>query len=210
MLNINEIYYLNRALDGKKIYGLDNREYLTSDLKNIEKSLIKKNFLQENGSLNKLSFIVIKNLKEFKECSKYLWINDMVVALKDNNEIIYFKKISNENVIFNKLTKDFLLYQIIKDYKFIRDYKPVEDKEEIIIYPREFIKKYASNISGEEILYIKKEEAGEIGIYNIYYIKEDRPYKYDALEGILKEINPKDIREELVIILDRGGKGDGR
>ena len=68
MLSSNELYYFNAALDGREIYAVEPMENLFNQLEgaNIKEDLIKKNLINEDGSINTLSFIIIDRLRRYK------------------------------------------------------------------------------------------------------------------------------------------------
>lgn len=70
MLTMSEIYYLNRALDGKKIYGIDSIYKAIDKQKNKinpKDSLINKKVFDKDGKINALSFELITLLVDIKK-----------------------------------------------------------------------------------------------------------------------------------------------
>ncbi len=202
MINSNELYYLNNALDGDDIYGIaSNRVF---DIKATIKSLKEKQIINENGELNDLSYLILKNLEQYKKSKEYIWINDIALSCDNSNYLIFFKKYNtkenNEEFMFKKTTKELMLLSLVKEYEFLKESNIVK---EIIDYISldDFIEKYIRNISLENRLFIKKVSGNSIKIYNIYYKENEFVYKYNVLNESRILMSAKEIRKELAQIL---------
>lgn len=203
MINAGELYYLNRALDGSSIYGINLIESLISNQENggsPRESLIKKHILEDNEDLNEKSFNIIRNLENYKKAEKHILLNDIVVSIDDTKYVTFLKKHKKEQFTFERLTKSYMVYTIIAAYPFLGEDIPTDDKTEII-EPDDLILNEISMKDSKDVLYVQKEKNKEFDICNIYY-KEDYVYKYDLLKRELRKISPRDIRLELMKIFE--------
>ena len=157
MLSVGELYYLNKALDGKEIYGVNpSGEILFRNSKTVIESLIEKEILKEDGSLNELSFMITRNLEQYKKASSYLLLNEVLFSMDDSNYLIFFNKKENGNLDFRKTTKEIMLLSIIKEYEFLWNYKEVNGNKEKM--PLDiFLNGTISEKEENQVLYIKKE-----------------------------------------------------
>lgn len=207
MLTVDEIYYLNKALDGKKIYGINKNFDITGEKDKegkIIKNLIEEKILNEDGSLNELSYQIIRNIEQYKNASNYLWINDIIFSMDKSKYLIFFRKEGKQELTFKKTTKELMLLALVKEYKFLWDNTIVTDEIKKIPLD-EFIKNIAVNRRERKDLYIKKVKENRPYLYNIYYEDGESVYKYDAIKEELKTVNPKEVRVELAKILEIEG-----
>lgn len=208
MLSASELYYLNSALDGTNIYGINPIETLINNQKcedSPKKSLIMKNILKPQGELNEKSFRIIRNLEKYKNAKEYIWVNDLLISIDETDSIVFLKKYKEGLFILEETTKSLMLYSILKNYMFIcsNDLTDNENEKEIVESKDDLIINKLLNKKSEEVLCIQKEKNKEFHICNIYY-KEDYAYRYDTLKKELIKTNPRDIRLELVKIFEYG------
>ncbi|WPC42617.1 DUF5081 family protein [Clostridium sp. JS66] len=204
MINSNELYYLNRALDGMEIYGVDPVENIVNTLgsgKTAKESLIEKNILTKEGKINERSYLLIEGLEKYKKAKKYLWVNSRIVALDDTNFVIHLEKEEEGKIVLKEITKAIMLYSIIKENSFLWGNKVVENSGKYVSV-KEFVSNILNGKKDEDILYIKIENPSRQEVYNIYYKEKDDIFKYDVIYKSLKKVNPKDIRIELVKLFD--------
>ena len=105
MLSKSEIYLLNEALDGEEIYGLpkDGVMFLKQNGSDAMQALIDKKIINEDGSVNETSYLIIKSLEKYKKSRSYIWINDIVASIDDGDNI-YLEKMKKikMNMFFKK------------------------------------------------------------------------------------------------------------
>lgn len=205
MLNARELYYLNGALDGKNIYGINPVETLINDQESNDSpkdSLIKKELLKNQGGLNEKSFKIIRNLEKYKNAKEYIWVNDILISMDETDSIVFLKKLNKGQFILEKTTKQLMIFSIFKNYEFLLN-NVLSDSEKETIEPSDLIESKLLNKRSDEVLFIQKEKNNEFNICNIYY-KEDHVYRYDTLKKELVKVNPKDIRSEILKIFEYG------
>ena len=204
MISASELYYLNRALDGTPILGINPVETLISNDKgenSPKKSLIKKKILQSNNGLNEKSFRIISNLEKYKKAKRHIWINNLLISLDKTDFLVFLKNREKGQFIIERTSKSLMLYEIIKNYQFLWNNTKVEDSEKEIIEPNNFILNEIQDKKENQILCIQKEENKNFRVCTIYYQK-DCVYKYNLLNKQLIKVNPRDIRLELANIFE--------
>lgn len=204
MINSSELYYLNKALDGEDIYGINSMEGLAINLSSTKipkETLIEKNMLTKNGKINDVSYALIAGLEKYKNAKEYLWVNDKIAAIDDTEFIIHLERDENENIVLKEVTKSIMLFTIIKENNFLWGDKPVE-KNIKYIPVRKIVPQIINEYDDKNVLYIKKETLKSRSLFNIYYRENEDVFKYDVLSQLLKKVNPKDIRLELIKLLN--------
>lgn len=215
MLSIDEIFYLNKSLGDKKIFGFSYEKSVSNlissgrNVSDIQNSLIEKGYLSKSDELNKLSFQIIRNLDIYKKANKYIGINKILGAMDDSGFITFFQESLNGCFNFKKTYKELLMLALLKEYEFIRGDREVEEKEEIVSL--EGITERLSTKSLDESIYIRKNTDISVYEYNIYFCEDEKTYKYDVLKETIVEKNPRDIRVEIVNTLEInvGGSNEG-
>jgi hypothetical protein len=200
MISTRELYYLNRALDGKKIYGInpqDDNEFELFGSEKVKENLIEEKILNKDGSINDLSFLILKNLEKYKKSSNYIWINDVVMSMDKSDFLIYFKKKSDGRLLFKKTTKEVMIFNIIKQYEFLWDNK-AQEQHTVSIPIEDFLKDKVLVKSNKDILYIEKVKNRRIISCDAYYKENNEVFKYDFIKEKLINVNPLDIRKGLL------------
>lgn len=201
MISVNELYYLNRALDGKSIYGIPFEVNEKIDLFGASKAkqnLIKENILDKDGSINDLSFLILVNLREYKRAKDYIWVNDLVMAVDKKDFLIYFKKKDDGKLLFKKTTKEAMIFNIVKEYEFLWGNKEEKKQCAINISVEEFLENNMIHKENKDTLYIQKVSNKEIISRVAYYEEENRVYKYDFYKEKAITTNPLEVRRELL------------
>ena len=201
MLSLGEIYFLNQALDSKDIYGLNGEEVLKNKTEYNDKamdSLRNKNILNNDYSINERSYLLIKNLEKYKNADTYVWINDMVLADVNEDDIIFIRK---DNIIgeyeFRYTLKIHLFIQILKQYSFLRECNYNVKNENIYMDIADFISVYILNKKEDDILILRKNIKNSLCDYYVYVYDNGIVLKYDVIKEYFIEMNPKDVRVEI-------------
>lgn len=196
MLTCGEIYYLNKALDGKKIFNVSPiMDIFTNSNSNIEKSLHEKGLLNEDYMINNKACEIIRLIDIFKSSRKYIVIDDKIsISESINDFIVYFEKDSDNNFYVDRVVNDGLVFRLLYDHYFLTEDKVVEDNV-IRIDKTDFIDNYlkVSRDSVKVCIYDGFEIDNEI----YYCLLENNVYKYDGKEEYCALINPKDAAVEI-------------
>ena len=190
-MNINELYVLNRAIDGKDIFSLPAlSELKISDflVESIKDGLIKKGILESYETFTKEGAIITNRLRLFKEAKKHVIINDISVGVINEDESVVF--------IYNPL---------IDDYKFIKidtseatmqifetcGFFPNMDKtnkinsdKRIVLSRNDFSKKYYLESDNSLRLIAKSQDTV---VDEVYFCADGKQYVYDYNENVLYE-----------------------
>ena len=205
MLKTDEIFYFNKALGGTNIYGFDFSNMMADMIKEkksteiIRNNLINKGLLNSDGSLNNISFNIIRNLEIYKNSKKYIYLNSLVGSIDDNGFVIMFDKNSNDEFNIRKTPKELMLLALVKNYDFLQEYIDIEEKEEKIAL--EEITEILLKIHYGNAIYIKLVDDNKVSKYNIYFKQDDKVYKYNVMTEKITLKNPKNIRIEIAEIL---------
>ena len=205
MITAEEIYYLNRALNGEEIYGIKPKISL-NNIQNTISSLKVKKIIDENEKINDFSYLILRNLEQYKNAREYLWVNDIALSLDRSNSLIFFSKNNNEEFDFKKTTKELMLLAIVKEFKFLQENRKIEgNKVESKIEEVTNIDEMLNFLKEKEIdkvLFFKKTREKDIIEYLVYYDHEGYIYKYDVLRKVKSKVISKQVRREIAILLN--------
>lgn len=205
MLKADEIFYFNKALGGTNIYGFDFSNIIANMIREnksteiIRNNLVNKGLLNTDGSLNNMSFNIIRNLEIYKSSKKYIYLNSLVGSIDNNGFITMFDKNSNDEFNIKKTPKELMLLALVKNYDFLQEYIDIEEQEEKI--ELEEITERLLKVHYGDAIYIKLINDNDILKYNIYFKEEHKVYRYNAITQGITLKNPKNIRIELAEIL---------
>ncbi len=193
-MTFQELYVLNRALDGQNIYGIaDFSEVNIPDISIdiYKENMIKRGILKDKENFTVQGARILSYIKYYKLCDKYIMLNNLIVGKRTNGSMIA--------LIYNPLIKDYKILpissnvnveNIVKSYKFLEGISVNEEFFVEKIDSKELTIKYGYKKNNS--LYLKifdnvKENSYIIFLYsNIIYI-------YDEEEYVLKRIGKKQI-----------------
>lgn len=199
MLASNEIYYLNTALKGKYIYGIDPlKAKAMEDISCIgtEKSLLKKGYLKKDGSVDSLGIIFLNYLYSYKNAENYIWADGKIIAFNSSPYLITLSREgSNEYKVERKL-KAQIVAKIFKDKPFLLGDNKAEEEKKVVGVSK--IVNILELKDESEVLYLRREKDENISFYNVYFKEDNSLFKYDVIKKTLFLINPRDAREEIL------------
>ena len=174
-------------------------------------ALIDKKIINEDGSVNETSYLIIKSLEKYKKSRSYIWINDIVASIDDGDNIYLFRKDeeNKDEYVFQKTDNGVLMYSLLKQFNFLCEYKEVLDDTKIKMSLEELYDKYLSSKLTREMIEIEKEERRIIkskNLHAIYFTYDNKCYKYDEMKEFLYEINPKAVRMEIANLMKLNSK----
>ena len=85
-MNIEEIYVLNRALDGKDIFGLPAFHNMGSSnmlIKSVKNQLIRKGLLENESAFTMEGVQLVKLMDDYKKSCKYVKIGSILIGIKN-------------------------------------------------------------------------------------------------------------------------------
>lgn len=208
MLTANEIYLLNESLDGNDIYGINKVEALKEKVvsqKNVLDSLKEKKILNDDNTINPLSYMLIKSLEKFKKAKAYIWVNDILLSEDNSQFMVLIRKHKEINKFeFKKTTNFHLMLALLKDYEFLQKDNIQVDKQISEVKVEEFIKEYIAYNNNEDFLILRREVNAKIPYlshYVTYVNKDNMIYKYNLMNKELYQISSKEARIEISKLL---------
>lgn len=199
MLTSNEIYYLNTALEGEYVYGIDPlkakaKEDISS--KGAEKSLIEKRYLKEDGSVDNLGIIFLNHLHNYKNADNYIWVDGKVIAFNNRPYLITLSREDSKIYKFERKLKAQIVAQIFKDKPFLLGDNQVKEDKKVVSVNK--ITNILELKDESEVLYLRREKDENISFYNVYFKEDNSIFKYDVLKKTLSLINPREVRGEIL------------
>lgn len=204
LLTASELYHLNKALDGKNIFGIYMAQCIVEkQMKKIngEDLLIEKKLLNSDKSLNDNSVKIIQKLEQYKSAKKYVSINEVLFSINPNSQYSVAMKNKNEKYELEIVAKHLIIYGLIKKFPFIGGNKEVK-KEVYKVEIINIINEKLFNAKEDEWFSVKKSSSEKSELSYIYFLYEEDTYKYDFLAKTLEKKSPRDIRKELFEIFE--------
>lgn len=130
-----ELYAINRALDGKDIFGLQNQEKLQLTeliIEGIKTRLILSGILEAYDRFSDKGLIYTKRLQAYKNADSYIVIDNIILALTETKHAIllfynkHYDEYSLETVAFGEV-----ISMILKKYSFMSNCNTLDVGEEI-------------------------------------------------------------------------------
>lgn len=209
VLNSEELIALNAVIDNVPIYGLQLKD---KDLEEKQRvcdvidSLQKKEIIIEKSFTDK-GFVMMKLLEEYKKSKIHIFINKLrVVPIDDDNVIVIELRNDNEFLI-SRIQKVALEKKFIEASKFLQQ----SSRKRFIPYANEKMSKKEleeelDDSKWEEVLLIQKHEEKNMFLNKLYFMNDNIGYCYDYISEEKTKKEPRDIRIELMDILEIGGQ----
>lgn len=207
-LRSEELIAINSIIDDNPIYGITlidddipEQERVAQVMRDLEKKeIIANNQLTDKG------LVLTKLLYDYKKSETYVFLHNLRIALTDENHVIIIEKRANETFYITRSQKITLEKQWIRSAPFLQ--------KETICNVRPFTNEKISQRAFEdeidskrwtEIMAIQKHVKHRIVINEVYYMDKEHGYcyRYDTQERIEK--TPRDIRMDLMRLLEIGG-----
>ena len=193
-----DIYILNRALDGKQIYGLPDFEkmhmsHLLIDI--YKEGMIRKGLLEDKSTLSTEGAIMVSRIKDYKECNTFVSLNNLTIGKKESGENISLTYNPYYNEYFFacvEMPDDF--NAVVDSYPFLRDIIDSDNSFVGEINQKDFEAKYGP--LKKEVLHIVRHSNDEEWYYTIF-VKEGRAYLYDGRNGSLSTVGKYEIVDKI-------------
>lgn len=207
MLSKIELYYFNKALAIREIFGFSledtKSEMISKNIneEDVKKGLIKRGLLNKDGKLNTSSFDIIKLIEDYNSSQEFFCINETIGSIDSKGLFNYFVKSHRQGeVIPQRIPKGGILLKLLGEISFLKDntvanetnlkYR-VELKDQLIKFLGDTV---------EEPVYIKKynrKNSKEPEIYIVYYKELNKIKRYNVLTSVVEEITAKEARYEI-------------
>lgn len=200
-MNINELYVLNRAIDGRDIFSLPAlSELKISDflVESIKDGLIKKGILESYETFTKEGATITNRLRLFKEAKKYVIINDVSLGIINEDESVVF--------LYNSLVDDYKIMmidtseatmQIVESCGFFSNMdrtNKINGDKKIVLLRKDFSKKYHLKSDNSLRLIVKSQGTA---VDEVYFCADGKLYVYDYNESVLYEKTHEGIISQL-------------
>lgn len=198
-----ELVCFNSLLDGKRIFGTNfsvKKQVGNKYIEDAIKELKSNNLLNEKEKPNEAFVAAVKLLEEYKKADKYLIINKVKIALKQNKKyLVCLANIENAYEL-TAINKELMLYKIITASPFLTRENRCEKEKTMTITQEQWFKKVKEKPMGG-ILPIQSIECGKLGTLTILYNQEDEGFIYTPINEALIQCGSLRIRRELMKIL---------
>ena len=188
-----DVFILNRALDGRQIYGMP--DFANMNFSNLlidvyKEGMIRRGILADKGNLTLKGARIVSCIKEYKESDKYITINNIVIGKNDDGKVvtlIHNPLYDEYKFVRNKLVDN---YDILESYSFLKDVEECERKVVMEMNPREFKANYG-NIK-KDILYLTIYDKNIEKMF-VIFVKQGKAYFYDKNASCLYNVGRKEI-----------------
>lgn len=198
-----EIFILNRALDGSQIYGMpDFKELRISELliDTYKEGMIRRGLLKDKGNLTKEGATVVARIKDYKECKKYVSLNNLTIGKNEAGKHV--------SLMYNPLYDEykFTRTELSADYKDIIDsypfFKGIEDieKKEIGSFTKEEMENKYVDFEKKDSLKVKSHKDGK-DLSFVFFARDNKAFMYTYETGILYSIGKNDMNNKLMEVL---------
>ncbi len=194
-----EIFILNRALDGTQIYGMPVFEKMhISELliDTYKEGMIQRGLLVDKGNLTEKGAKIVSTIKDYKESKCYVSLNNLTIGKNDKGKYV--------SLIYNPVFDEYKFSRIelhdgasviFDSYTFLDEIEDFE-KSEIGHFDESEAKKRCVDINAKDSLIINKRESDKQEIFTVY-VRDKKAFMYDSKTGCLYSIGKNDLKEIL-------------
>lgn len=130
-----ELYVINRALDGHDIFGLPKQEELPLTeliIESIKNQLIIKGLLETHDRFSDKGLLYAKRLEAYKNADSYIVIDNIILALmgKEKSTLLFYNKYY-DGYTLETVALEQIIPMIQKKYVFMSESYAYDTKEEI-------------------------------------------------------------------------------
>lgn len=203
MMNIYEIYVLNRALDGKDIFALPSftklnaPNFMIDDIKNV---LNKKGILESEDTFTADGLSLTNRLRLYKEAEKHIQIENVTMGIINETEsvLLLYNPLFHEYKI-EVIDSTDMTGQLASFYSFLAPEETVKTEEtapeeEIRMSSKEFNETFTLNEENHfHMLTQDKDKRRD----EVYFLSNGKYYVFNAINGILSSRNYKDLMSQV-------------
>lgn len=209
-MTLNEIYVLNRALDGKDITGLPsfdmlrNKKGMFGGIDILKASLINKGILENENKFTDKGIVETRKISLFKTASRYVTIQGVTIAIHGLNGIMLCKEENGYNFIVVNPKETY--EELLDLYPFINDNSSGEEADGSyrVMEGREFYNLYYIKAKSGFAIQLKSVEEN---CTELYFTYNNASYRYSCDLKRLYKVSGHDIRVRLqTYYLSPGGE----
>lgn len=198
----HEMVFFNSITKGNTVFGIPlsfrSKDSHDREVKRTIQGLLEKGVLQSEMKLSRQGALPARALECYKESKTHIIINYLHIALLEKREAVVIIPLKNREYEMLKLPRIALLYLLLNKYPLLRgEAKPTKAGPELVDIDTflQELKEQEGNIMVGEF----QNEA--IVKEQVYFWKEERIYQYDLNAQLKREVNPVQIRRELLNLL---------
>ena len=197
MVKLNEIYVLNRALDGAEIYALPKLDVPLSDflISSVKDGLIGKKILSTHKSFTDEGVLLTQRINLYKTATKYISLNQTTIGFLDKNKGIaltynpYF-----DTYAFNMVSTEDIVSSLTEVYAFLQeDGEVVDEHEESIAFD---VLKERYPIERKKSLVLKT-KSEELETHEEVFLANNQFYLYNHKEETLARKNKENLLDTI-------------
>lgn len=208
ILDSEELIALNSVIDNIPIYGLQLMDADLDENKRIDKiisSLKNKKIMYEDSFTDK-GLAIIRLLDLYKKSPIHIFINRLRIAILNDEQVIVIELKTDKQFLISKIQKVTLEKKLILAIPYLQ----LESKKRFIPFTsinfeKKDLEKELDDEKWRDILVIQKHEERRIILDQIYYMDDDIGYCYDYILEKKQQKDSRDIRIDLMTILEIGG-----
>lgn len=190
-----EIFILNRALDGSQIYGMPEFEkmHLSELLIDTYKDgMINRGLLADKANLTEHGADVVSRIRDYKASKCFVSVNNLTIGKSDKGK--------NVSLIYNPLFDEYKFTRIdlpedcsviFDAYPFINEVEETE-KSEVGHFSEKEIKQKCVELNAKNSLIIKKN--GDVEKSYTVYIRDKKAFMYVSKTGCLYSIGRNELK----------------
>lgn len=197
MITYNEMFVLNRALDGKNVYKVPSFSEINNKLETIaaaKDSLMEKGLMQARNALTAEGAKVVSRLEKYKKAKKYFNFQNVWSGVTPDGNAVTIIQSDRDKYELSYLKCDAIIDFITNKYKFISG-KDSLFRHSTTIKSSELFKMYY--IEAKEGFLAESVVNGKRICSYLYFEVKGKKYRYDNRTHKLVTATKKSITDDL-------------
>lgn len=209
-LSTQELFFLNKMLDGKPIFGIsgiqESGNSMTS-LSDIGRSLMEKQIFLNECILSQEGGKLLEMLRQYKLADTYVVLNHVNIALLRNDYVVNLYQESDEYNL-TRLTKGDFLFGILKEFSIMRraDFDRYPKRQQMT-YRMWKEQEQAMEGAFSDSVFHRKFYNGRMTEARVYYWNDEEMYRYDILRKEYRFCNGSEMRQSIFTSIENVRKG---
>lgn len=193
-MTLEQVYVLNRALDGKDIYSIPTfagLEMTEMSIQLVKDTLVENGILLSHSSFSTKGLELTKNIFDYKNARKYIEILDLVLGIIDDKKAVMLEAVKN-NYTFTLINIVDSLKQLSSVYEFLS--LDTQNTGCSPVGPAELLSEYKLNSKNSfNFMTIQNDKKTT----EIYFSDGSSIFVYDCDDQLLYQKNADDIKQLL-------------
>lgn len=193
-----EVFILNRALDGKQVFGMPSFDAMhISELliDSYKEGMIRRGLLTDKSSLSEEGVKIVARMKDYKESDSYITMNNLTIGKTKTGKCV--------SMMFNPLYDEYKFTrvvfpddftEVVNSYDFLKDIEENEREDFGKLSKREFDEKFGD--LGKNTVSLKK-KSKEGNKFFTMFVKDGKAYLYNEFTGELSTGGKKAVADML-------------